>query len=89
MYYKIEKNKLKATTMKKKYKFTEASLQKMLLHIALNFEIKKSNEDIKHQLTTNSSKNSLKGSPSLKEVQPVEEIPEETKNEEQPPIENE
>tara|TARA_B110000285_G_C14712294_1_gene418351 strand:+ start:97 stop:279 length:183 start_codon:yes stop_codon:yes gene_type:complete len=47
IYYKIEKNKLKANTLKKKYKFKEVELQKMILHMALNFEIKKSNEDIK------------------------------------------
>lgn len=46
MYYKTEKKKLKATTLKKKYKFTEKQLKEMLFHLALNFEIKKSNEDI-------------------------------------------
>lgn len=37
MFYKVEKNKLKANTLKKKYNFKETELQKMLLHMALNF----------------------------------------------------
>ena len=52
MYYKVEKNKLKANTMKKKFKFTETQIQKMLLHIALNFEIKIINEDIEPHMNS-------------------------------------
>ena len=46
LYYKVEKNKLKHNTMKKKFKYTDAQLQKMLLHMALNFDIKVINEDL-------------------------------------------